>query len=67
MNDSVKFSEHINSLKWDRGISDETLKTVVSFFAPGEETARGSKISHSTGPNARSLVTPKTQNSGEGS
>ena len=65
MNDSQKFSEHINNLKWDRGISDEALKTVISFFAPGEETARGFKTSQSTGPNARSLVNPKTPNSGE--
>eukprot|EP00794_Sanderia_malayensis_P000407 gene407-1042_t len=37
MNDSQKFAESLNNQQWEQGISDEVLKTVVSFFAPGEE------------------------------
>ena len=64
MNDSQKFSEHVNNLKWENGLSDEILKTVVGFFAPAEETGRWGR-SHQSGSNTRGSTTPKTANSGK--
>lgn len=66
MNDTQKFSEHINNLHWDHGISDDILKTVVSFFAPTEETVRGlgPKMSLQSGPNMKGATTQKTQSPG---
>ena len=41
MNDTQKFSEVINNLRWDRGLSEDILKTIVSFFAPTETVVHG--------------------------
>ncbi len=52
MNDTQKFAEHLNNQVWDQGVSDDKLKAVVSFFAPGEEkpSAPGQKVSVASSP-----------------
>ena len=37
MQDSQKFCEMMNGHDWSHGVSDDILRTVISFFAPGEE------------------------------
>ena len=37
MQDSQKFCETMNGHDWSKGVSDDILRTVISFFAPGEE------------------------------
>ena len=64
MNDTQKFSEHIDNLQWDSGISDDVLKTVVSFFAPAEETPRRLKNSRQTGSGAKTTDPSKSPSSG---
>ena len=37
MQDSQKFCEMMNGYDWSTGVSEDILRTVISFFAPGEE------------------------------
>ena len=37
MNDTAKFSEALSNKQWHLGVPDDVLKTVIAFFAPGEE------------------------------
>ena len=44
MNDTQKFSEVINNLRWDKGLSEDIMKTIVSFFAPTETAVHGMTV-----------------------
>ena len=65
MNDTQKFSEHIENLQWDSGISDDVLKTVVSFFAPAEETPRRLKNPRQPGSGAKATDPSRSPSSGK--
>ena len=67
MNDTQKFSELINNLQWNHGISDDILKTVVAFFAPTEDAARGPlpRISQSSTPSMRAVTNQRTPSPGK--